>query len=195
MKNVKYPPHEELEKTSLEAFMEMMEYHVSGEAATYMNWKTKRESKSMYMHAYSENSFIGEDMARVFNRTWAMFYDEIQQALLHRRRSKFCILKNLNENMYLTRNIHQFIGRAFHATQCRYAAHKRRPTLSVDDECFMWKFIRRTDAQGGFDISIRGKCGSTSAVAGKRLPMLESYFQLADRESLVIRPIFDFTLA
>ncbi|KAI9895762.1 hypothetical protein PsorP6_019213 [Peronosclerospora sorghi] len=29
MKNVKYPPDEELKKTSREAFMEMMEYHVS----------------------------------------------------------------------------------------------------------------------------------------------------------------------
>ncbi|KAI9895761.1 hypothetical protein PsorP6_019214 [Peronosclerospora sorghi] len=115
-----------------------------------------------------------------------MFYDEIEQALLHRRRSKFCILKKLNENMYLTLNIHQFIGEGFsrHAMTllCRIsidkntAARKRRPTLSVDDECFMWKFIRRTDAQGGFDISIRGKYGSTSAVAGNRLPMLESYF-------------------
>ncbi|KAI9914204.1 hypothetical protein PsorP6_004885 [Peronosclerospora sorghi] len=214
MKNVKYPPDEELEKTSREAFMEMMEYHVSGEAATYMNWKTKRESKSMYMHAYSEKSFIGEDMARVFNRTWAMFYDETQQALLHRRRSKFCILKNLNENMYLTRNIHQFIGERFprHAMTlvCRISIYKNTfaiisksvvpPTSDAQhlvwaDECFMWKFIRRTDAQGGFDIYIRGKYGSTSAVAGKRLPMLESYFQLVDWESLVIRPIFHFTLA
>ncbi|KAI9908463.1 hypothetical protein PsorP6_004027 [Peronosclerospora sorghi] len=214
MKNVKYPPDEVLEKTSREAFMEMMEYHVSGEAATYMNWKTKRESKSMYMHAYSEKSFIGEDMARVFKRTWAMFYDETQQALLHRRRSKFCILKKLNENMYLTRNIHQFIGESFprHAMTlvCRISIDKNTfaiisksvvpPTSDAQhlvwtDECFMWKFIRRTDAQGGFDISIRGKYGSTSAVAGNRLPMLESYFQLVDWESLVIRPIFDFTLA
>jgi hypothetical protein len=91
MKNVKYPPDDELEKTSREAFMEMMEYQVSGEASTYMGWQIKRESKSMYMHAFSDKSFVGEDMARVFNETWTMFYDEAKQELLHRRRSKFCV--------------------------------------------------------------------------------------------------------
>ncbi|POM75500.1 Hypothetical protein PHPALM_7393, partial [Phytophthora palmivora] len=211
MKNVKYPPDEELEKTSREAFMEMMEYQVSGEAATYMGWQTKRESKSMYMHTFSEKGFVGEDMARVFNETWAMFHDEAKQELLHRRRSKFCILKKLNDNMYLTRNIHQFIGESFprHAMTlvCRISIDKDTfaiisksvvpPTndaqhLVWTDECYMWKFVRRVDAQGGFDISIRGKYGSTSAVAGNRLPMLESYFQLVDWESLVIRPMFDF---
>ncbi|KAG6610170.1 Regulation of nuclear pre-mRNA domain-containing protein 1B [Phytophthora cinnamomi] len=214
MKNVKYPPDEELEKTSREAFMEMMEYQVSGEAATYMGWQTKRESKSMYMHTFSEKSFVGEDMARVFNETWAMFHDEAKQELLHRRRSKFCILKKLNDNMYLTRNIHQFIGESFprHAMTlvCRISIDKDTfaiisksvvpPTndaqhLVWTDECFMWKFSRRVDAQSGFDISIRGKYGSTSAVAGNRLPMLESYFQLVDWESLVLHPMFDFTAA
>ncbi|KAI9911634.1 hypothetical protein PsorP6_009138 [Peronosclerospora sorghi] len=182
--------------------MEMMEYHVSGEAATYMNWKTKRESKSMYMHAYSEKSFIGEDMARVFNRTWAMFYDEIQQALLHPKREHVFDAQHSPVywgGIFTPRNDvsmyhfdRQEYVRYYH--QIGSAAHKRHPTLSVDDECFMWKFIRRTDDQGWFDISIRGKYGSTSAVAGNRLPMLESYFQLVDWESLVIRSIFDLTL-
>ncbi|RLN87657.1 hypothetical protein BBJ28_00001131 [Nothophytophthora sp. Chile5] len=244
MKNVKYPPDEELEKTSREAFMEMLEYQVSGEAATYMGWETKRESKSMYMHTYSEKAFPGEDMARIFNETWTMFHDDAKQELLHRRRNKFCvrtalspclgvcyqcsdpvysslrmacgcqILKKLNDNMYLTRNIHQFIGESFprHAMTlvCRISIDKDTfaiisksvvpPTndaqhLVWTDECYMWKFGRRVDAQGGFDISIRGKYGSTSAVAGNRLPMLESYFQLVDWESLVIRPMFDFSSA
>ncbi|CEG43551.1 uncharacterized protein PHALS_13743 [Plasmopara halstedii] len=193
MKNVKYPSDEELEKTSQEAFMEMMEY------------------QSMYMHTFSEKSFVGGDMARAFNETWAMFHDEAKQELLHRRRSKFCILKKLNENMYLTRNIHQFIGESFprHAMTlvCRISID--RDTFAIisksvvppsndaqhlvwTDECFMWKFVRRTC---GFDLSIRGKYGSTSAVAGNRLPMLESYFQLVDWESLVIHPIFDFSVA
>ena len=91
MKNVKYPPDEELEKTSREAFMEMMEYQVSGKASTYMDWQTKRESKSMYMHTFSAKTFVGEDTARIFNETWAMFFDEAQQEQLHRRRSKFCV--------------------------------------------------------------------------------------------------------
>lgn len=214
MKNVKYPSDEELEKISREAFTEMMEYQVSGEAVTFMGWQTKRESKSMYMHAYSEKSFVKDDMVRVFNETWAMFYDEAKQALLHRRRSKFCILKKLNDNMCLTRNIHQFIGESFprHAMTlvCRISIDKDTfaiisksvvpPSNDVQhlvwtDECFMWKFKRNVDAQSGFAISICGKYGSTSAVAGNRLPMLESYFQLADWESLVIRPIFDFIVA
>ncbi|CAI5730602.1 unnamed protein product [Peronospora farinosa] len=214
MKNVKYPPDEELEKASREAFMEMMEYQVSGEATTYMGWQTKRESKSMYMHTFSKKSFVGEDMVRIFNETWTMFHDETKQELLHRRRSKFCILKKLNDNMYFTRNIHQFIGESFprHAMTlvCRISIDKNAfaiisksvvpPTndaqhLVWTDECYMWKFVRHIDAQNGFDISIRGKYGSTSAVAGNRLPMLESYFQLVDWESLVIRPMFDFTAA
>uniref|UniRef100_M4B6V5 START domain-containing protein n=1 Tax=Hyaloperonospora arabidopsidis (strain Emoy2) TaxID=559515 RepID=M4B6V5_HYAAE len=214
MKNVKYPSDEELEKTSREAFSEMTEYQVSGKAMTYMDWQTKRESKSMYMHAFSSKTFVDEDMVRIFNETWAMFYDETQQELLHRRRSKFCILKKLNDNMYLTRNIHQFIGESFprHAMTlvCRISIDQNTfaiisksvvpPTndaqhLVWTDECYMWKFVRQVDAQGGFDISIRGKYGSTSAVAGNRLPMLESYFQLVDWESLVIRPMFDFTTA
>jgi hypothetical protein len=58
------------------------------------------------------------------------------------------------------------------------------------DECFMWLFTRRADS--GFDLSYRGRYGSTSAVAGNQLPMLESYFFLVDWESLVIRPLFDF---
>ena len=91
MKNVKYPSDEELEKTSREAFSEMTEYQVSGKAMTYMDWQTKRESKSMYMHAFSSKTFVDEDMVRIFNETWAMFYDETQQELLHRRRSKFCV--------------------------------------------------------------------------------------------------------
>lgn len=114
--------------------------------------------------------------------------------------------------MYLTRNIHQFIGESFprHAMTlvCRVSIDKDTfaiisksvvpPTndaqhLVWTDECFMWKFSRRTDEQGGFDISIRGKYGSTSAVAGNRLPMLESFFQLVDWEALVIRPLFDFS--
>ena len=126
----------------------------------------------------------------------------------------FQILKKLNDNMYFTRNIHQFIGESFprHAMTlvCRISIDKNAfaiisksvvpPTndaqhLVWTDECFMWKFVRHSDAQNGFDISIRGKYGSTSAVAGNRLPMLESYFQLVDWESLVIRPLFDFTAA
>ncbi|CAH0477225.1 unnamed protein product [Peronospora belbahrii] len=214
MKNVKCPPDEELEKVSREAFLEMMGYQVSGEAATYMGWKTKRESKSMYMHTFSEKRFVGEDMARIFDETWMMFYDETQQELLHRRRSKFCVLRKVNDDMYLTRNIHQFIGESFprHAMTlvCRILVDKNNfviisksvmpPTndaqhLVWTDECYMWKFVKHVDAQNGFDISIRGNYGSTSAVAGNRLPMLESYFQLVDWESLVIHPMFDFTAA
>lgn len=124
------------------------------------------------------------------------------------------ILKKLNDNMYLTRNIHQFIGESFprHAMTlvCRVSIDK--DTFAIvsksvvppsndaqhlvwTDECYMWKFSRRNDEHGGFDISIRGKYGSTSAVAGNRLPMLESYFQLVDWEALVIRPLFDFSSA
>lgn len=91
MKNVKYPPDDELEKTSRDALMEMLEYQVSGDAEVYIDWQTKRESKSMYLHTYSEKAFPGEDMARVFNETWTMFHDEAKQELLHRRRSKFCV--------------------------------------------------------------------------------------------------------
>lgn len=91
MKNVKYPADDELEKTSRDALMEMLEYQVSGDIDMYLDWQTKRESKSMYMHTYSEKMFPGEDMARVFNETWTMFHDEGKQELLHRRRSKFCV--------------------------------------------------------------------------------------------------------
>ncbi|TDH65084.1 uncharacterized protein CCR75_000642 [Bremia lactucae] len=214
MKNVKYPSDEELEKTSREAILEMLEYQVSGEAVTYMGWQTKRESKSMYMHAFSEKSFNEVDMACVFNETWKMFYDDAKQELLHRRRNKFCILKKLNDNMYLTRNIHQFVGESFprHAMTLVYRISIDKNTFAIvsksvvpatndaqhlvwTDEFFMWKFARNMDGQGGFQISIRGKYGSTSAVAGNRLPMLESYFQLVEWESLVIRPIFDFTVS
>uniref|UniRef100_K3WBE1 START domain-containing protein n=1 Tax=Globisporangium ultimum (strain ATCC 200006 / CBS 805.95 / DAOM BR144) TaxID=431595 RepID=K3WBE1_GLOUD len=214
MKNVKYPPDDELEKASREAFMEMMEYQVNGEPVVYLGWKTQRESKSMYLHAYSEKAFLGEDMTRVFNETWSLYHDEQKQELLHKRRSKFCILKKLNDNMYLTRNIHQFIGESFprHAMTlvCRVSIDKDTfaiisksvvpPTndaqhLVWTDECYMWKFTRRHDMHGGFDLSIRGKYGSTSAVAGNRLPMLESFFLLVDWESLVIRPMFDFSTA
>lgn len=115
--------------------------------------------------------------------------------------------------MYLTRNIHQFIGESFprHAMTlvCRISIDKNTfaiisksvvpPAMDAQhlvwtDECFMWKFTRRPEESGsGFDVSIRGKYGSTSAVAGNRLPQLESYFLLVDWESLVIRPMFDFT--
>lgn len=91
MKNVKYPPDDELEKTSREAFMEMMEYQVNGDAVVYLGWNTQRESKSMYLHAFSEKAFPGEDMTRVFNETWTLFHDELKQELLHKRRSKFCV--------------------------------------------------------------------------------------------------------
>ncbi|TYZ60699.1 hypothetical protein PybrP1_005848 [[Pythium] brassicae (nom. inval.)] len=212
MKNVKFPPDEELEKTSREAFMEMMEYQVNGEPVVYLGWSTQRESKSMYLHAFSEKTFLGDDMTHAFNETWALFHDEMRQELLHKRRSKFCILKKINDNMFLTRNIHQFIGESFprHAMTlvCRVSIDKDTfaiisksvvpPTndaqhLVWTDECYMWKFTRRHDLHGGgFDLSIRGKYGSTSAVAGNRLPMLESFFLLVDWESLVIRPMFNF---
>lgn len=242
MKNVKFPPDDELEKTSREAFMEMMEYQVNGEPVVYLGWNTQRESKSMYLHAFSEKTFVGDDIMHAFNETWALFHDELRQELLQKRRSKFCvrarpgkaqyllwlvshslsvsltptrlqILKKINDNMFLTRNIHQFLGESFprHAMTlvCRVSIDKDTfaiisksvvpPTndaqhLVWTDECYMWKFTRRHDLPGGgFDLSIRGKYGSTSAVAGNRLPMLESFFLLVDWESLVLRPMFDFT--
>ncbi|DBA04438.1 TPA: hypothetical protein N0F65_010034 [Lagenidium giganteum] len=212
MKNVKYPPDSDLEKISREAFMEMMEYQVSGEPVTYLGWSTKRESKSMYLHAFSEKTFPGEDMTRAFSESWTYHHDELQQEKLHKRRTKFCILKKLNDNMYLTRNIHQFIGESFprHAMTLLCRVSIDQDTFAIisksvvppagdaqhlvwTDECFMWKFTRRHDAEGGFDLSIRGKYGSTSAVAGNRLPMLESFFLLVDWESLIIRPMFKFS--
>lgn len=210
MKNVKYPSDEELNKIAQEAYAEMRDYQVNGAGVSFMNWETKRESKSMYLHAMSTKSFPGEDMTRVFNETWAYQHDENRQEQLHRRRSKFCILKKLSDSMYLTRNIHQFIGESFprHAMtlvfqisidQNNYAILSKSvmpPTndaqhLVWTDECFMWLFTRRPD--GGFDLSLRGRYGSTSAVAGNQLPMLESYFFLVDWESRVIHPMFDFT--
>ncbi|GLD99995.1 hypothetical protein PINS_up008723 [Pythium insidiosum] len=212
MKNVKFPPDEELHKIAQEAFNEMREYQVNGKPVSYLGWETKRESKSMYLHAFSQKSFPGEDLTRIFNETWSLHHDESKQELLHRRRSKFCILKKVADNMYLTRNIHQFIGESFprHAMTLVFqmsidpnsfailSKSVMPPTndaqhLVWTDECFMWLFTRRhQDPQGGFDLSIRGRYGSTSAVAGNQLPMLESYFFLVDWESLVIRPIFSF---
>ncbi|TMW55057.1 hypothetical protein Poli38472_013819 [Pythium oligandrum] len=214
MKTVKYPADEELNKIAQEAFQEMREYQVNGKGVTYLDWETKRESKSMYLHAYSSKSFPGEDLTRVFNETWMYHHDEAKQELLHRRRSKFCILKKLSDSMYLTRNIHQFIGESFprHAMTLVFQMSVDQDTFVIvsksvmpptndaqhlvwTDECFMWQFTRRHDPEGGFDVSFRGRYGSTSAVAGNQLPMLESYFFLVDWESLVIRPMFDFALA
>jgi len=211
MKNVKYPSDGELDKLSSEAYREMVEYDVNGKPTTYCGWKTKRESKSMFLHAYSEKTFEGHDMMRVFNETWAFHHDE-EKSGLYRRRSKFCVLKKLNDNMYLTRNIHQYIGESFprHAMTLvsrmsidndNYAIISKSVVPQVNDaqhlvwteECFMWKFTKRNDLPtGGFDVSYRGKYGSTSAVAGNRLPMLESYFFLVDWEAKLIGPLFNF---
>ncbi len=113
--------------------------------------------------------------------------------------------------MYLTRNIHQFVGESFprHAMTLISSVSINANTFAIisksvpsppndaqhlvwTEECMMWKFTKRTDGQG-FDLMICGKYGSTSAVAGNRLPMLESYFLLVDWETVVIRPMFEFS--
>ena len=91
MKNVKYPPDEELHKIAQEAFKEMRAYQVSGASAQYMGWDTKRESKSMYFHAFSQKSFVGEDLTRVFNDTWMYMHDETNHAALFHRDNRFCV--------------------------------------------------------------------------------------------------------
>jgi hypothetical protein len=91
MKNVKFPGDDELNKIAQEAYAEMRDYVVNGKSVSFLDWETKRESKSMYLHAYSRKSFPGQDLTRVFNETWALQHDENRQELLNRRRSKFCV--------------------------------------------------------------------------------------------------------
>jgi hypothetical protein len=142
-----------------------------------------------------------------------MFFDEELQKKLHKRRTKFCILKKFDQSTFLTRNIHQFVGENFprHAlTLVRSIAFdentfcilsKSIPPQENDaipqhlvwtDEVYLWKFVK-LPKENGFELTICGKYGSSSAVASNRIAKLESYFILIDWETTLIHPIFDFT--
>ncbi|CCI47585.1 unnamed protein product [Albugo candida] len=214
LRSIRHPADRELGKILQSALDEMLHHRVSGQAQEFFGWTTRCDLKPVYLHMISEKTFEIADISEAVDKTWLLHTDEVMQSRLDRRRTKFCILKKVDDNTLLVRDIHQFTGESFSRHSISIIARvqiekdvygilvKSILPLPEDahyfvwtDECYLWKFEKTQNENGstGFRVAVTGKYGSTSAAVKSKLVMLESYFILAIWESLAIHQIFDFS--
>nr|CCA20231.1 conserved hypothetical protein [Albugo laibachii Nc14] len=213
LQSIKCPADCELQKFAEVSLDEMLRHRVGGQSQNFFGWTTRRNYKALCLHMFSEKTFDGADISKAIGKTWLLHTDDAMQSQLDRKRTKFCVLRKVNDDTLLIRDIHQFTGESFSRHSILIISRmliekdvygiliKSILPLPKDaqhfvwtDECKLWKFqkTRYEKDTFGFKLTVTGKYGCTSAVAKNKQVVLESYFLLAVWESLATQQVFNF---